>query len=366
MEIQINNLFYLQKYSLLAFQLMNRIQFFTFLAFLVVLSACKTEYKFTINAPKKIASNQELTISVSDKKENPIDSVQFSISNKKILSNGTSATIKLNDYRLGKHTISAVVFFENQTKKVEKAIYIMADSAPDIYTFNVINTYPHDKKAYTQGLEYHNGFLYEGTGRNGTSYLRKVELETGKVLQQHDLDAQYFGEGITILHDKIYQLTWKAGKGFIYDLNSFELIKEFPYTKSREGWGLTNNGSHLIKTDGTERIWFLNPDTLLEEKYIEAYTNTQKVEKLNELEYINGKIYANRWQLNSILIIDPTSGKIEGAADLKGLKQLIEKEQSLDQDDEVLNGIAFDAETGRMFVTGKHWSKLYEIELVKK
>lgn len=345
---------------------MNRIQFFTLLTFLAVLSACKTEHKFIINAPKKIASNQELSISVIDKKENPIDSVQFSISNKKIPSNGTSATIRLENYRLGKHTISAVVFFENQTKKVEKAIYIMADSAPELYTFNVINTYPHDKNAYTQGLEFHNGYLYEGTGRVGQSTLRKVELETGNVLQKIDLDAKYFGEGITILNNKIYQLTWKAGKGFVYDLESFEQIKEFPYTKSREGWGLTNNGTHLIKTDGTERIWFLNPETLKEETYIEAYTNTQKVEKLNELEYINGKIYANRWQLNSILIIDPTSGKVEGAANLKELKKLIENEQTLDQDDEVLNGIAFDAKTGRMFVTGKHWSKLYEIELVKK
>ena len=345
---------------------MNRFQAFAILSLFVLFSACNTEYKFIIDAPKKIASNQELSISVSDKKDQPIDSVQFSISNKKIPGNGTSATLNLNEFRLGKHTISAVVFYGNQTKKVEKAIYIMADNAPEIYTFKVINTYPHDKKAYTQGLEYYNGFLYEGTGRNGTSYLRKVELETGKVLQQVELDKQYFGEGISIFNDKIYQLTWKAGKGFIYDLESFELIKEFPYTKSREGWGLTNNGSKLIKTDGTERIWFLNPDTLVEESYIEAYTNTQKVEKLNELEYINGKIYANRWQLNSILIIDPASGKIEGAADLKGLKQLIEKEQTLDSDDEVLNGIAYDAENNRIFVTGKHWSKLYEIELVKK
>ena len=366
MEIQINNLFYLKKYSLLAFQLMNRIQYFTFLVFLVVLNACKTEYKFIINSPKKIASDQELTISVSDKKENPIDSVQFSISNKKISSKGTAATISLNDFKLGKHTISAIVFFENQTKKIEKAIYIMADKAPEIYDFKIINTYPHDKNAYTQGLEFHNGFLYEGTGRNGQSNVRKVALETGKVLQQRDLDAQYFGEGITIFENQIYQLTWRSGKGFVYDLDSFEPIKEFPYTKSREGWGLTNNGSQLIKTDGTERIWFLNPETLAEETYIEAYTNTQKVEKLNELEFINGKIYANRWQLNSILIINPTNGKVEGVANLNGLKKLIDQEQALDQDDDVLNGIAFDKETGRMFVTGKHWSKLYEIELVKK
>lgn len=366
MEKQIIYLFYLQKYSLLAIELMNRIQYLTFLVLIVLLSACKTEYKFIINAPKKIASGQELSISVSDKKENPIDSVLFTIGDKKILSNGTSATVQLKDFRLGKHTISAIVFFENQTKKVEKAIYIMADSAPEIYDINVINTYPHDKTAYTQGLEFHNGYLYEGTGRKGQSNIRKVDLTTGKVVQQKDLDATYFGEGITILNNNIYQLTWQSGKGFVYDLESFEQSKEFPYTKSREGWGLTNNGTHLIKTDGTERIWFLNPETLIEESYIEAYTNKQKVEKLNELEYINGKIYANRWQRNSIMIIDPSTGKIEGVVNLNKLEKLIEKEQSLDTDDDVLNGIAFDAETGRLFVTGKHWSKLYEIELVKR
>lgn len=359
-------MFYLKKYSLLAFQLMNRISFFTFLVFLTVLNACKTEYKFIINAPKKIASNEALTISVSDKKDNPIDSVQFTIDNKKIASSGNSTTLSLDEFRLGKHTISAVVFFENQTKKVEQTFYIMADSAPDIYDFEIVNTYPHDKNAYTQGLEFYNGFLYEGTGRNGESNIRKVDLESGKILQQHDIDAQYFGEGITIFDNKIYQLTWRSGKGFVYELDSFEPIKEFPYTKSREGWGLTHNGSQLIKTDGTERIWFLNPETLVEESYIEAYTNTQKVEKLNELEFINGKIYANRWQLNSILIINPANGKVEGVANLNGLKKLIDQEQTLDPSDDVLNGIAFDTETGRMFVTGKHWSKLYEIKLVKK
>lgn len=345
---------------------MSRLQIFRFIAIITLFSACNSEYKFIINAPKKITTGQELTISVSDKKNNPIDSVQFSIGTKKIPSQGTSTTLKLEDYKLGKHTINAIVFYENKTKKIEKAIYIMADGPPALYDFKVVNTYPHDKSAYTQGLEFHNGFLYEGTGKKGQSNIRKVELTTGKVLQQKDLDAQYFGEGITILNDKIYQLTWQSGKGFVYDLESFEQLKEFPYTKSREGWGLTNNGTQLIKTDGTERIWFINPETLVETSYIEAYTNTQKVEKLNELEYINGKIYANRWQLNSILIIDPTSGKVEGAADLKELRKLIIKEQSLDSDDDVLNGIAFDSVTGRIFVTGKHWAKLYEIELIKR
>lgn len=331
-----------------------------------LLFSCKSEYIFVLNAPKKIQSNQELTISISEKKNKPIDSVQFSIDNTKIRSNLNSATFKISDYKLGKHTVTAIVFYESKTEKVTRPIYFMADAGPDIYTYKIINTYPHDKGAYTQGLEFYNGYLYEGTGRKGTSSIRKVELKTGKVVQQQDLNAQYFGEGITIFNNKIYQLTWKSGIGLVYDLDTFEKEKEFKYTKSREGWGFANNGEKLIKSEGTERIWFLNPETLVEESYIEAYTNKQKVEKLNELEYINGKIYANIWQKNTILIVNPLTGKVEGVADLNSLKAKIKQEQNLTDDDDVLNGIAFDKENNRIFVTGKHWGKLYEIELIKK
>ena len=338
--------------------------YFSLFIFILLIS-CKSEYKFVLNTPNSIQINKELNVTITENTNKPIDSVQFSIDNRKIKSTKNSTSLKIRDYKLGKHIITAIVFYENKTKKVIKPIYFMADTKPDIYTFKIVNTYPHDKEAYTQGLEFYNGYLYEGTGRKGFSSIRKVELKTGEVLQKQDVDAQYFGEGITILNDKLYQLTWQSGIGFSYDLETFEKEKDFKYTKSREGWGLTNNGTKLIKTDGTERIWFLNPETLIEENYIEAYTNKQKVEKLNELEYINGKIYANRWQIPSIMIINPNSGKVEGVIDLKELKTEILKEQQLD-DDEVLNGIAFDKENNRIFVTGKHWSKLYEIELVKK
>ncbi|WP_298370734.1 glutaminyl-peptide cyclotransferase [uncultured Lutibacter sp.] len=344
---------------------MSNKSFLGLFLFLFMVS-CKSEYKFILNTPTKIKSNETLKISISEKEGKPIKSVQFSIDSKKISSEGTSVEINIKDYKLGKHQITALVFYEDKTKKETKTVYFMADSSPEIYTYKVVNTFPHDEKSYTQGLEYYNGFLYEGTGRKGSSFIRKVELKTGKSLQQKDLDETYFGEGITILNNKIYQLTWQSGIGFVYDLESFEKEKEFKYTKSREGWGLANNGKQLIKSDGTERIWFLNPETLIEESYIEAYTNKQKVEKLNELEFINGKIYANIWQKNSILIVDPTTGKVDGVADLNGLKALIEKEQNLTEDDDVLNGIAFDKENNRLFVTGKHWSKLYEIELLKK
>lgn len=339
--------------------------FFGLILLLTIIS-CKSEYKFVLNSPKKIQSNQELTISISEKGNKPIDSVQFSIDNQKIAGNKNTATFNISNYKLGKHTLTAIVFYENKTQKVTSPVYFMADTAPEIYDFKIVNTYPHDKGAYTQGLEYYNGFLYEGTGQKGESSIRKVELKTGKVLLQNDLDEKYFGEGITIFNNKLYQLTWQGGLGFIYNLETFEKESEFKYTKSREGWGLTHNNEKLIKTDGTERIWFLNPETLIEESYIEAYTNTRKVEKLNELEYINGMIYANVWQQNSILIVNPTTGKIEGVANLNSLKEVMQKEQTLRDSDDVLNGIAYDKENNRLFVTGKHWGKLYEIELFKK
>lgn len=332
----------------------------------LVLSSCNNSYKFTLNSPKKIQINQELSFSLKEKNNKPFDSVLFFIDEQKIESNGNSATLNIEKYKLGKHTISALVFFQNKSEKITSVIYFMATTAPEIYTYKVINTYPHDSKAYTQGLEFYNGFLYEGTGRKGSSSIRKVELKTGKVLQQLELDKQYFGEGITIFNNQLYQLTWESGIGFIYDVDTFEKLSEFKYEHSLEGWGLTHNNEKLIKTDGTERIWFLNPETLKEENYIEAYTNTQKVEKLNEIEFINGKIYANRWQLNSILIINPENGKVEGVADLNGLKDLLAQSQKVEDSDEVLNGIAYDKENNRLFVTGKHWSKLYEIELIKK
>ncbi len=329
----------------------------------VILFSCKTEYKFNLNTPKKLKTNELLSISVTEKNNQPIDSVQISIDKKKLTVNDDlTTTLDINDYKLGRHTITSLIFYTNKTKKITKTVYFLADSEPAIYDYKIVNTYPHDKNAYTQGLEIHDGFLYESTGQNGRSSLRKVNLKTGEVLQKTDLDNQYFGEGMTRFGDNIFMLTWRKGIGFIYDFNTFEEKGTFKYKNSLEGWGLTNNGEKLIKTDGTERIWFLNPETQAEVSFIEAYTNKRKVEKLNELEYIDGKIYANVYQQNSILIVDAKTGKIDGVANLNGLKDKVEQHSQLD----VLNGIAYDKATNKLYVTGKNWSKLFEIELVKR
>ncbi len=331
------------------------------LALLLVffLISCGPKYKLELHSPKTIQISESLKLEVIEKNGNPIDSIHYSL-NGKILTN--SLVSDLSNNVLGKQSISATIYYQGKKKILNNTIYFLAAQAPEIYTYKIINTYPHDPKAFTQGFEYYNGYLYESTGHRGKSTLRKVELETGKVVQKIDVDQKYFAEGMTIYNDKIYQLTWQGSVGFVYNLETFELEKTFNYNQSKEGWGLTHNEKSLIKTDGTERIWFLNPETLIEESYIETYTNKRKAEKLNELEFVNGKIYANLWQQNSLLIVNPYNGAIEGIADLNGLQ--VKAGQS--GDDNVLNGIAYDEENDRLFVTGKRWNSVFEIELVKK
>lgn len=227
-----------------------------------------------------------------------------------------------------------------------------------LYTYRLIKSYPHDKQAFTQGLEFHSGVFYEGTGLEGKSSIRKVELNTGRTLKIKKLPEAYFGEGITLWKDQIYQLTWRSGICFVYDKETFEKKREFRY--QTEGWGLTNDGKYLIMSDGTSTLYFRDPDTFTIVKKVEVKEKNVPVTGLNELEYIKGEIYANVWQTDLIARILPETGQIVGWIDLTGL--LNEAEQTMDTD--VLNGIAYDAEKDRLFVTGKNWPKLFEIKLI--
>lgn len=226
------------------------------------------------------------------------------------------------------------------------------------YTYKVVNTYPHDSNAFTEGLAFSSGALYEGTGLYGYSTLRKVQLETGDVLQVRKLSEQLFGEGITIWKDRIIQLTWTSGIGLVYDKNSFEPLEQFTYPT--EGWGITQDGNHLVMSDGTSRLYFLDPSNFREIGHIEVYDNHGPVTRLNELEYVQGEIYANVWQTNRIARISPETGQVTGWIELDGLLSQEELREPVD----VLNGIAYDAENDRLFVTGKLWPKLFEIKLV--
>lgn len=226
-----------------------------------------------------------------------------------------------------------------------------------VYKCKIINDYPHDRNAFTQGLVFENNHLYEGTGLHGRSSLRKIQLETGTILQVRNLSDQYFGEGITIYQHKIIQLTWKNNVGFVYDKDGFHKIQEFYYPS--EGWGITYDGEHLIMSDGTSKLHFINPETFEEVRQIHVFSNEGPVKNLNELEYIKGEIYANVWQTNLIALISPATGQVTGWIDVTELQNLENNNPT-----SIPNGIAYDNENDRLFVTGKLWSKIFEIQLV--
>lgn len=233
-----------------------------------------------------------------------------------------------------------------------------APAETPVYSYRILNVYPHDRQAFTQGLIFAEGLLYEGTGLYGQSTLRKVELETGRVLKIYHLPSEYFGEGIVLWQDKIIQLTWREHKGFVYDKESFQPLKEFSYPT--EGWGIAHDGKRLIMSDGTATLHFLDPETFQEVGRLEVHDRGVPINNLNELEYIKGEIYANIWQTDRIAIISPQTGQVRAWVDLRGL--LSEEDRSLPVD--VLNGIAYDVQHDRLFITGKLWPKLFEIELI--
>ena len=329
----------------------------------LLLISCNDKYKFKFDSPRKITTNQPLKVAVKEVNDKKIDKITYFLDGIEL---SNPSQIDISGKRLGKHVLKAVVSYDGKETTLNNTILFLAGKAPKVYDFTLVNTYPHDRGAYTQGLEFHDGFLYESTGRKGRSSLRKVDLKTGKVLEQIAVPSQYFAEGMTIYKDKVYQLTWQSKKGFVYNLSDFKQLKTFSYQQSKEGWGLTHDNKKLIKTDGTEKVWFLDPETLKEIGFIEAYTNKQPVKDLNELEYIEGKIYANVWQKNIILILNHTNGAIEGIIDLSKLEKIIRASQSLEPNDDVLNGIAYDEKTKRLFVTGKHWGKLFEIKIFER
>ncbi|MEL6909157.1 MAG: glutaminyl-peptide cyclotransferase [Cyanobacteria bacterium J06598_4] len=243
-------------------------------------------------------------------------------------------------------------------QKVGQSPTTLAEEKTNVCSYEIVATYPHDPKAFTQGLIFDDGELYESTGLRGQSTLRKVDLETGKVLQKEKLDDRYFGEGLTLWEDRLIQLTWVSNKGIVYDRETLEEIQTFTYPT--QGWGLTHNKQELILSDGSDILYFLDPDTYEEVKQIQVTDEQRPVDKLNELEFINGEIWANVWLSDRIARIDPETGNVLGWIDLTGIIDPVPTPKQ----DAVLNGIAYDAESERLFVTGKLWSKLFEIEPV--
>ena len=265
---------------------------------------------------------------------------------------------------LGEYQIKAVLTQKDNSYESSTIFTLLASQAPKLFTYKVINTYPHDITAYTQGLEFDGDLLYESTGLNGKSSLRMVDYRNGEILKNKPLDKSFFGEGLTILENRIIQLTWKSQKGFVYDKTSLNIEKSFPYQESKEGWGLCNDGNKLYKSDGSERIWQINSNNFIEENSIQVMTNKLAIKNLNELEWVDGKIFANTYQFQKdvVVIINPMNGAVEGVVDFSGLKEKTNQHPQLN----VFNGIAYHKKRKTFFVTGKNWDKLFEVKIIEK
>ena len=271
---------------------------------------------------------------------------------------------KLSESKFGSNIIEVKFIHNDKERNISKSIDIYSSSSPKLFNYKILNIYDHDISSYTQGLEFHNDILYESTGLNGFSSLKKIDLFNGnKILNTKFLDNEFFGEGLTIFDQRIIQLTWKNKVGFIYDLNSMNMIKSFNYNNSIEGWGIANDGEYIYKSDGTEKIWILDPETLQEISYIEIVTNNKKVKNINELEIVDDIIYANTYQFNKdvVLAINKNSGEVLGIINFQNLREKVKDHPDLD----VLNGIAYYKKNNSFFLTGKKWNKIFEVEIIK-
>ena len=287
-----------------------------------------------------------------------IDGNEFAKANNK-----DSVILNTENLSLGYRVITAIVNSNGKSDTVTSNIILKTDQAPQKLGYKIINTFPHDTSSYTQGLSFVDGKLLESTGRKGLSVVKYTTLTTGKTLTKTDLAAEYFGEGSVKIGNKVIVLTWQEMVGLVYDATTLKKIGSFPYQNSREGWCLTYNGTQLLKSDGTNRIWYLNPQNYAEERYIEVYDHNGAVNELNELEYINGKIFANIYGSTKMVVIDPKTGAVTAEVDLKDLVPKNYFNSDDERQNNVLNGIAWDPINDRLFVTGKKWPNLYEIKI---
>ena len=320
-------------------------------------SSVDKDFKIKISSSDKIISNGDnIKIIIESKSGQVIDSAAYYLNEKEVSSETT-----LKDLKLGVNSAKVKIYSNGIEHSLARSFDVYSNKKPDIMTYEIIREYNHDQNAYTQGLEFYGSSLYESTGLNGKSSLRKVDLNNGVILKVLNLEYEYFAEGLTILNDRIFQLTWRNKIGFIYDLD-FNKIGSFDYNKSIEGWGLTNDGEYIYKSDGTSKIWRLDPDTLEEIDFIDVMTDKSRIRNINELEFIDGKIYANTYQQNRdvIIIINPQNGAVESVVDFTGIRNRV---QNLPETD-VMNGIA--ELNGRLFVTGKNWDKLFEVKIYNK
>jgi glutaminyl-peptide cyclotransferase len=348
---------------------------FSFILLSLLLGNCSEDKKklFSIDESKfKLLYHLDdtLLLQIKNTKNKTIDSVAYAINDKKVGSvKGNKAfEFGLTNEKLGYKNLKATVYFETENIETIARIEVVASTEPELIDYKIVNTYPHDIKAYTQGLEFYRDTLYEGTGNgagNGTgirgiSSLRKTDYKTGKVFKTLELGEKYFGEGITVVNNKVYQLTYQNNETYIYNADTFKKEKTIAYYKKMEGWGLTNDGKNLYMTDSTEFIHVLNPDmTFIDD--LTVYSGSTKIPGVNELEWVDGKIYGNIYTKDAIAVINPKTGAIEKVINLVDLKSKVTKHPDVDY----LNGIAYNSKTKTFFVTGKNWDKMFEIKLAK-
>ena len=291
-----------------------------------------------------------------------LDSLEFYMAGEKSSASYQApftCTLNTSSQKVGKLSIRTMAWYGGNGKDIQNLyVQLRSDIEPVTISYQVENTYPHDINAYTQGLVFEDGFLYEGTGQYNESSLRKTLVQTGEAVRLKNLPGDIFGEGITILNDKIYQLTYKSQVGFVYEKESFRRLQKV-YYQNKEGWGLTHDGENLIMSDGSHRIYFMDPEYFTELKQLEVYDNAGPVSRLNELEYIDGKIFANIYGEEKIVLIDPVSGKVTGRLNMNGLLTADNRHSRID----VFNGIAWDKHKRLLYVTGKYWPLLFEIRI---
>lgn len=288
-----------------------------------------------------------------------IDSVQATVEGFQTSFAGTgSFKLDLPTRRVGKWKVRLKVYCGTKSETHYRTIVVLPEHAPQQMTYEVVNTYPHNTEDYTQGLLMKDGFLYESTGQKGHSTFKKKDLTSGQDLQVVNLDDQYFGEGLALFNNEFYQLTWRSNVGFVYNME-MEQVRTFTY--DTEGWGITTIGEVLVMTDESEKLYFMDPASFTETRKLEAYTDEGLVDSLNEMEYIDGKIYANVYQEDIVVVIDPTTGEVLQQIDFSGILPA-EDQKGVD----VLNGIAYDDTNGKIYVTGKWWPKLFEVLIKPK
>jgi glutamine cyclotransferase len=340
-------------------------------ALALFVASCKNESKnyITFSAPtqgQQIKLGEPIDLSLDIDKREQVEEISYYVDGMlkaSLKDNSGKVTIASKDLSLGYRNIMAVVTKDGEKDTINTNIVLTSNVAPKTLSYTVVKTFPHDTSAYTEGLSFVDGKLLESTGEKGASKLKYVDLNTGKTLQQTQLAPEYFGEGSLKIGDKIIMLTWQENIGFVFDAKTFKQLATFPYQNSREGWGLTFDGKNILRSDGTNRIWLMNANDYKEEGFIEVYDDKGAVNSINELEYINGKIYANVYLTNNIIVIDPKTGVVESRLDLSALVPKNFFKTEFDINNNVLNGIAWDAKQQRLFVGGKKWPKLYEIKV---